>query len=75
MKHYRPIRNRESYHGGTETRRRDGVNLRWFLGKNHAQISAIVLLERERSKAECEANLLSLSKYKRERTDQGLPRA
>jgi len=44
------------YRGGgltTEARRLggDGVNLRRFLGRNHAQISAMVLLERERSKS------------------------
>jgi hypothetical protein len=50
-----------TYHGGTETRRRDGVNLRRFLGRNHAQISAIVLLEWDRSMAEFEkTELLSL---------------
>jgi hypothetical protein len=34
-----------TYHGATETRRRDGVNLRRFLRRNHAQISAMVVME------------------------------
>ena len=46
-----------------------------FLGRNQPQVSAMVVMEGERRKAECEADLLSLSKYKRERTAQGLPRA
>jgi hypothetical protein len=29
------------HHGGTETRRRDGVNVRVFPGKEHTNISAI----------------------------------
>jgi hypothetical protein len=45
---------RETYHGGTETRRRDGVNLRRFLRRNHAQMSAMVLLEWDRRIAELE---------------------
>jgi hypothetical protein len=35
----------------------------------------MVLLEPERRKAEFKASVLSLFKYKRERTGEGLPRA
>ena len=44
-----------------------------FLGRTPPQVSAMVVMEGERSKAELEVDLLS--KYKRERTGQGLPRA
>jgi len=46
-----------------------------FLGRNHPNIFAMVLLEWDRTKAEYDVDSLSLSKYKRERTGQGLPRA
>ena len=47
-----------TYHGGTETRRRNGVNVRRFLRRNHAQSSAMVLLEWDRRIAELEMTQL-----------------
>ena len=53
-----------TYHGGTETRRRYGVNLRRFLGRNHAQIPTMILLEWDRRMAEFEKTQLLSLPYK-----------
>ena len=37
-----------THHGATEVQSRDGVNLRRFLGRNHTQVYAMVVLEREK---------------------------